>query len=404
MRGGSYRSAVTPTDTLIVRLRARPDIAAAEAWLRAADGATLDLQRAITAIPAPTFDEEARARFVADRMRAIGLAGVRTDAAGNVAASWGAGPAPGIIIAAHLDTVFAADADCTPREANGRLSAPGIGDNGRGLAAMLALAEACVRCRVAVPARLTFVATVGEEGVGDLRGVKHLFADPAYRPAAFIALDGPGLARVVHRALGIRRARVTYRGPGGHSWAAFGVANPAHAVGEAIAGIASVPVGSEPRAALSVVRLGGGSGLNTIPTEAWLDLDLRSEHAATLAAVDGDVAAACTRALESVNRRRAPGTPPLAIEVTTLGSRPSGATPESDPLVQAALAATRAVGGEPQLAAASTDANVAMAHGIPAIAIGAGGKGGDAHLLSEWYENVGGPDGIVRALLTVLAA
>jgi acetylornithine deacetylase/succinyl-diaminopimelate desuccinylase-like protein len=268
---------------------------------------------------------------------------------------------------------------------------------------MLALAEACVACGVAAP-RLLFTATVGEEGAGDLRGVKALFADPAFRPAAFIALDGPGTARIVHRALGIRRTRVTYRGPGGHSWAAFGVANPAHAVGEAAAAIAQVPVGSEPRAALSVVRLGGGSGLNTIPTEAWLDLDLRSEHAETLVEVAGAVSAACTHALESVNRRRAAGTAPLTLEVTPLGSRPSGATPESHPLVQAALAATRALGSEPRLAAASTDANVPMAHGVPAIALGAGGRGGDAHLLSEWYENVEGPAGIVRALLVVLAA
>jgi acetylornithine deacetylase/succinyl-diaminopimelate desuccinylase-like protein len=251
--------------------------------------------------------------------------------------------------------------------------------------------------------RLTFTATVGEEAAGDLRGVKHLFADPAYRPSAFVALDGPGIARIVHRALGIRRTRVTYRGPGGHSWAAFGVANPAHAVGEAVAAIAAVPMGSEPRAALSVVRLGGGSGLNTIPTEAWLDLDLRSEQAGTLAEVADAVSAACTRALESVNRRRSPGTAPLTMEVTPLGSRPSGVTPESHPLVQAALAATRALGAEPQLAAASTDANVAMAHGVPAIALGAGGRGGDAHLLSEWYENTDGPTGVVRALLVVLA-
>jgi tripeptide aminopeptidase len=395
---------VTSAATRITQLRARADVAAAEAWLRRADAATLDLQRAITAIPAPTSDEEARGRFVAERMRAIGLRDVRTDAAGNVTGAWGDGQGPGIVLAAHLDTVFAADADCTPRESCGRVSAPGIGDNGRGLAAMLALAEACVTCGVAVPARLSFVATVGEEGAGDLRGVKHLFADPRYRPAAFIALDGPGLARIVHRALGIRRMRVTYRGPGGHSWAAFGVANPAHAVGAAAAAIADIPVGSEPRAALSVVRLGGGSGLNTIPTEAWLDLDLRSEHAGTLAEVADAVSAACTRALERVNRLRSTGTPPLAMAVTPLGSRPSGVTPESHPLVQAALAATRALGGDPALAAASTDANVPMAHGVPAIALGAGGRGGDAHLLSEWYENVAAPDGVVRAMLVALAS
>jgi acetylornithine deacetylase/succinyl-diaminopimelate desuccinylase-like protein len=391
-------------DDRIARLRGRPDVAAACAWLHRSDDATLALQCALTAVPAPTFAEAARGRVVAERMRAIGLASVRTDEVGNVLATWGGGAEPAIVVAAHLDTVFAAEADVAVRESGGRVSAPGIGDNGRGLAALLVLAEACVTHRVAVSRPLLFVATVGEEGAGDLRGVKHLFADAHFRPAAFIALDGPGLTRIVHRALGIRRTRVTFRGPGGHSWAAFGVPNPAHAVGEAVAAIAALPLGVEPRAALSVVRLGGGTGLNTIPTEAWLELDLRAESGGTLAELAGAVSGACTRALDSVNRRRTAGTAPLTMDVTPLGARPSGATAEASPLVQAVLAATRAVGGEPQLAAASTDANVPMEHGVPAVALGAGGRGGDAHLASEWYENADGPAGIVRALLAALAA
>jgi len=403
-RRGSYPSPVPSLDDRLNALRTRPDVAAAEAWLREADAATLELQRIITAIPAPTFAEVERGRFVADRMRAIGLRDVRTDEAGNVSGTWGDGAGPAIAIASHLDTVFTADADVAARESGGRISAPGIGDNGRGLAALLMLAEACVRHRVATARPVTFIATVGEEGVGDLRGVKHLFADRTFRPAAFIALDGPGLARIVHRALGIHRLRVTFRGPGGHSWAAFGVPNPAHAAGEAIAAIGALALPAEPRAALSVVRMGGGTGLNTIPVEAWFDLDLRSESAAALAAMATEVAAACTRALEAVNRRRATGTAPLTVELATIGARPSGLTAESHALVQAAIAATRLLGTEPQLASASTDANVPMEHGIPAVALGAGGRGGDAHLLSEWYENAGGPDGIVRAMLVAVAA
>ena len=391
-------------DRRIASLAARADVAAARAWIEGHDAETLALQRTVTAIPAPSFAEEARGRFVAERMRAIGLADVRTDSAGNVLGRYGEGAGPGVVIAAHLDTVFPAETDVTAREAGGRIMAPGIGDNGRGLAALLALAEACVACRVATTTPVTCVATVGEEALGDLRGVKHLFADQGFRPVGFIALDGPGLARIVHRALGIRRRRVTYRGPGGHSWASFGVPNPADAVAAAAAALAGIPLPSEPRATLSVVRLGGGTSINTIPTEAWFEMDLRTESAGALAELDAAVQAACTRALESVNRRRATGTAPLTLESTPLGARPPGATAETHPLVQAALAATRTLGGTPALAAASTDANVPMEHGIPAIALGAGGKGGDAHLPTEWYENADGPAGIVRALLVALAA
>lgn len=386
------------------RLLDRPDVRAARSWLERHDEGTLALQRELAAIPAPTGDEARRAAFVAERMRGAGLRGVRTDAAGNVLARLAETAGVGIVIAAHLDTVFPAGTDVVPRGDGKRIVAPGIGDNARGLAAMLALAEACAACDVRVGRPVTFVATVGEEGHGDLRGARHLFDDPAFRPDAFIALDGPGMERVVHRALGTRRLRATYCGPGGHSWAAFGVANPATAVGLAATRIADLQLPGSPRTTASVVGIGGGSGLNVIPRSAWLELDLRSESDEALETVHASVARALTRSLESVNRRRAAGTAPLALEVAPLGQRPSGATDERHPVVQAALAATRALGHTPRLAAASTDANVAIGRSVPAIALGAGGKGGDAHLVTEWYENANGPDGIVRALLTMLAA
>ena len=380
--------------------------AAAREWLRRHDGDVLAWQRAIAEIPAPTGAEEARGAFLAERFAALGLEDVRRDEAGNVLGRLG--PAQthgaGIVLAAHLDTVFTPDTDHTVRDVDGRLVAPGICDNARGLAALLAVAAA-LRHAGAAPARpLTFVATTGEEGAGDLKGVKHLFDDPAFVPDAFVAVDGVGTDRVVHRALGSRRLRAVYRGPGGHSWAAFGVANPAHAIGFAASGVAGMPLPPAPRSAASVVRIGGGSGLNTIPQDAWLELDLRSESETALDVMYAGVTQAFVKALDTANRQRTPGTASLTLEIVPLGTRPSGVTNVSHRLVQSALAATRLVGHTPELAAASTDASVAIARGVPGIALGGGGRGGDPHLPSEWYDNTGGPDGLYRLLLVALAA
>ena len=396
---GSYAPDV---EQVIHQLLKRADVASAVQWIERQDGETLALQRAITEIPSPTFHESARGAFLAGRFRALGLSDVSTDEVGNVTGRLGNGGDTGVVICSHLDTVFSADTPLGVRGSGARLSAPGIGDNARGLAALLTLAEACVKHRVAA-GPVTFVASVGEEADGDLRGVKALHRAPGFKPEAFIALDGPGLDRVVHRALGSRRLRATYTGPGGHSWAAFGVPNPAHAVGIATAHLSEIPLPGAPRAALSVVRIGGGHSLNTIPAEAFLEFDLRSESPEALDLLFEQAEAALKRALDLVNRRRAQGTGPLSLATRSLGERPSGTTDESHPLVQAALAATRAVGGSPSLAAASTDANVAISRGVPGIALGAGGRGGDAHLTSEWYENENGPAGIVRALLVILA-
>src|SRR6266567_3889523 len=221
--------------------------------------------------------------------------------------------------------------------------------------------------------------------------------------AGAVARDGAGIERIVHRALGARRYRVTYSGPGGHSWAAFGVANPANAVGRAVAAIARIPRHHTPRTTHAVVRLGGGTGLNSIPQNAWFDLDLRSEDPRALEKLDAAVQAILSQALEEENRHRIPGTAPLTIDVRRVGDRPSGLTPRTHPLVQTAVAATRAVGHDHQLACASTDANVPIALGVPAVALGAGGRAGDAHLPTEWYENDQGALGIVRALLVTAA-
>ncbi len=396
-------------DHAVSRLLAHERIRAARHHVERTDEVTLARQAALSAIPAPTGAEGRRAARVAELFREIGLSDVAVDHAGNVH-GWlgrnGERSAP-VVLAAHLDTVFGAEVDVAVERRGQRLEGPGISDNARGLAALVAVAEAMVAARVSGARPILFAATVGEEGSGDLRGVKHLFNGKREtgngKPVAFIALDGAGLDRVIHRALGSKRYHVTCRGPGGHSWAAFGVANPANAVGRAAALLADLPTQQAPRTTCAVVRLGGGTGLNSIPQEAWLDLDLRSEDPRALAQLDVTVRAALERAADDENRRRTAGSPPLRVEIQLLGDRPSGMTPRAHPLVQAAVAVNRALGRDAELASASTDANVPIALGIPAIALGAGGKAGDAHLATEWYENIEGALGIVRALLVTAA-
>ncbi len=398
---------------LIARLLAHDRIRAARHHIERTDAATLARQAALSAIPAPTGGEAQRAARVAELFREVGLRDVMIDEVGNVrgrvAGDEASGKADGVapvVLSAHLDTVFGPDVSVAVERRGPRLEGPGISDNARGLAALVAVAEAIVAARVRTARPILFAATVGEEGSGDLRGVKHLLNGTrgvGAQHAAFIALDGAGMERIVHRALGSKRYRVTFRGPGGHSWAAFGVANPANAVGRAAALLADLPTSHAPRTTCAVVGLGGGTGLNSIPQEAWLDLDLRSEDPKALAQLDVTVRVALERALDDENHRRAPATPPLRLDAQLVGDRPSGVTPRAHPLVQAAVAANRALGRDAELANASTDANVAIALGIPAIALGAGGKAGDAHLATEWYENTEGTLGIIRALLVTAA-
>ena len=409
-------------DQTISRLLAHERIRAARHHLERTEEITLARQAALSAVPAPTGAEGRRAARVAELFREVGLQDVLIDEVGNVrgwtAGAGGSGKRDGagpVVLAAHLDTVFGPDVNVAVERRGRRLRGPGISDNARGLAALVAVAEAVVAARVPAARPILFAATVGEEGSGDLRGVKYLLngkdvgaphAVPLQQPPiAFIALDGAGLERVVHRALGSKRYHVTYRGPGGHSWAAFGVANPANAVGRAVALLADLPPSSPPapRTTCAVVRLGGGTGLNSIPQDAWLDLDLRSEDPKALAALDATVRATLERALGDENHRRAAATAPLTLERQLVGDRPSGVTPRAHPLVRAAVAANRALGRDAELASASTDANVPIALGVAAIALGGGGQAGDAHLATEWYENTDGALGLVRALLVTAA-
>src|SRR5438445_719730 len=392
-------------DHAVSRLLAHERIRAARHHIERTDEGTLARQAAPSALLEPTGAEDRRAAHVAELFRTIGLCDVMVGHAGKVH-GWlgknGEKSAP-VVLAAHLDTVFGAEVDVAVERRGQRLEGPGISDNARGVAALVAVAEAMVAARVSVTRPILFAATVGEEGSGDLRGVKYLLNGNREtgngKPAAFIALDGAGLDRVIHRALGSKRYHITFRGPGGHSWAAFGVANPANAVGRATALLADLAPQQAPRTTCAVVRLGGGTGLNSIPQDAWLDLDLRSEDPKALAALDATVRATLERALGDENHRRAAATAPLTLERQLVGDRPSGVTPRAHPLVRAAVAANRALGRDAELASASTDANVPIALGVAAIALGAGGQAGDAHLATEWSENTDGALGLGRALL-----
>ena len=371
---------------------------AARARIIETDELTLRHMCDATRIAAPTGSEGARGRWFADRLHELGLAPM-TDAAGNVHATTPSEDAHAtrLVIAAHLDTVFSADTPLDVRRDGDRLTGPGISDNARGLAGLLALARGLHAAGWPTLRPVTIVATVGEEGAGDLRGVKHYFAHHTERTAAFIALDGAGAGRVITAGVGSRRLRVTFRGPGGHSWSDWGVPNAIHAAGRAIAGLTAIRLPAAPRTTLSVGRIGGGTSINAIPGEAWFEVDLRSEAVVPLQELEMSVRDQIERARHAEARTRE-----LEVEVVVVGDRPAGRTPESDPLVQSAMAATRDIGLTPHLASSSTDANVPMAAGIPAIAIGAGGEAGGTHTVREWYDNRGGPAGLERVLRVVL--
>lgn len=380
-------------------------LAPARAALAAADERVLRSQIALSEIAAPTGEEHARGAFVASLFRALALGDVRVDAVGNVLGRrrGGSDDAP-VLVCAHLDTVFPSGTAVGVVRNGQHIAGPGIVDNARGLAGMIALAEVIDGVRLRTRRPIMFAATVGEEGAGDLRGIKHLFSRLDEAPAACIALDGAGDDRIVHRALGARRFRVTFRGTGGHSWAAFGVPNPVHAAGAAAARLAALTLPRVPRTTLSVCRIGGGMSVNTIPEDAWLEVDLRSSSAEVLARSAADIQQAVYAAMREENLRRVPGSPPLTYTIAIIGDRPCGELPREHPLVRAASAATHAIGRTPELVTASTDANVPISHGIPAIAIGAGGRGGGVHTPGEWYDNADGTLGLSRALAIVAAA
>lgn len=385
---------------------ARTDVRAAlDAAAAGRERALRDLVT-LTQIPAPPFGEEPRARAFATLLREAGADSVYTDSVGNVVAlRRGAGNGRTVALAGHLDTVFPEGTDVTVRQRGDTLFAPGVGDDTRGLVVVLEALRALAAADVRTHADLLFVGTVGEEGLGDLRGAKHLFRPQGRRIDAFIAIDGGDEGGIVHQALGSLRYRVHFRGPGGHSWGAFGTANPVHAAARGVARFAddaAALTADGPRTSYNVGRIGGGTSINSIPFEAWFEVDMRSESPAALQRIDSVFRAAMRRALDDENRAAARGDS-LVVELDRVGARPSGETPVAAPLLQRALAATALLGHAPRLARSSTDANVPIAAGIPAITIGRGGEGGESHAPEEWWRDVDSHLAVQRALLILLA-
>lgn len=365
----------------------------------------LDRQIEIAETPAPTGYESARAALMLRGFDSAGCTSLRRDHAGNVIARIApphiAHTTPSLVCLAHLDTVFAHDAPLRVVRIGTQLQCPGIGDNSRGLAAMLALAHVLhtteVRERMQRPIEL--VATVGEEGEGNLRGARAYF-DAAEREGratyAAIAVDGPGDRTIVHHAVGSCRMRIHLHGHGGHSWANSRTPNPVHAAGTLIASLAQLANRERPHAVITVSRMSGGELLTSVPRDAWIDVDIRAIDPTRIARLQHTILQLAQRIATDESRHQ----PTLALHVRTesLGERPAGHLDASHPLVRHAMRATERAGRIPHAASASTDANVPLSRGIPAIAIGAGGAGGDAHLPSEWFDDAGSEVGLVRLL------
>jgi acetylornithine deacetylase/succinyl-diaminopimelate desuccinylase-like protein len=360
----------------------------------------------ICAIPSPPFGEEARAEYLAARLRQCGVRDARTDAEGNcVAVRRGKDLRPLVVLSAHLDTVFPEGTSYTLRREGARMFAPGVADDGCGLAALVAVARALEEFEIATEGSILFAGTVGEEGEGNLRGARHLLTAGQWAKQidAFISLDGPGVERITNAALASRRYRVRFAGAGGHSWGDFGAANPVHALGRAVARLAAYPAPASPRTTFNVGRVAGGTGVNVIAQEAAMDVDLRSESADELRRLDAFFRRAVREAAGEENAARRPASPPLELEMKLIGDRPGGVTPADSPLVRLAQAATRVVGYSPRLDCASTDSNVAVSLGVPAVTLGAGGASGCSHTLEEWYDPRNRDHGLKRALLLVLS-
>jgi acetylornithine deacetylase/succinyl-diaminopimelate desuccinylase-like protein len=395
-----------PACDAVRQLRERPEVQRAMQFIEQDDERTIaDLIR-LTEIPAPPFGEEARGRAFADLLRDAGADSVWTDAEGNVLAlRRGRSGTRTVAVAGHLDTVFPEGTDVTVRQRGDTLFAPGIADDTRGLVVVLAMLRALEAGDIHTDADVLFIGTVGEEGLGDLRGMKHLFRSGGPRIDAFIGIDGGSDSRIVNQALGSHRYRVTFKGPGGHSWGAFGTANPVHALGRAVHFFdeaADTFTSSGARTSYNIGRIGGGTSVNAVAFEAWLEVDMRSESQERLAAIDSIFQASVQRALREQNTLLRRGEA-LTVEIEQVGDRPSGEVPADAPLVQRALAVTRIMGLEPQLQRSSTDSNIPISLGVPAVTVGRGGVEGGTHSPDEWWINEQGPRGIQRALLLLLA-
>lgn len=397
----------TAQDT-IAPILADPRFRAAVAVLDREHDRTVEDIITLTEIPSPPFGEEKRAAAYLEMLRAHGLEEVEQDEVGNVMGlRRGVGNGPLVVVAAHLDTVFPAGTDVRVRREGTKLFAPGVGDDTRSLAVNLAFIRAMDQAGIRTRCDILFVGDVGEEGLGDLRGVRHLFAHSRHRERiqAFFTVDSPEMDRIVVGGIGSKRFRVTFRGPGGHSFAAFGLVNPAYALARASLALAEIEAPRDPRTTHCVSVLGGGTSVNAIPNEVWMEVDLRSQSAEELGRLERRFLDGVHSAVAAENAARSTREGPVTVEVKPIGDRPAGNTPMQSEIVQLATAAIAAHGFAPQHEYSSTDANIPMSLGIPAIKIGSGGRGGRAHSLEEWIDVEKGESlrGMSAGLAAILA-
>jgi acetylornithine deacetylase/succinyl-diaminopimelate desuccinylase-like protein len=394
----------------VARLAASPEVRSAFNWFRLQEPQLAHWQMEMARIPAPPFGESARGEWLAERFREVGLDDVRIDDVGNV---FGTHPGFGkrhVALSAHIDTVFPANTPLNIRQQGSRIYGPGVSDNGAGVAAMLGIAALLrsVRLRHAMP--FVFIGNVGEEGEGDLRGMRHIFSTPRWKDsiAYSVVLDGAGADTIVAEALGSRRFEVIVRGPGGHSWSDFGAPNPIVILGKAIQMFTATPLPTAPKTTFNIGVIRGGTSVNSIPESASMKVDIRSTSMTEMERLEQSMRLALNRAVEDETlaaemRSSAQKRPGVSYEVVVIGNRPAGELPPSARILQVVRAVDAQLANAAQIQRASTDANIPLSLGLEAVAIGGGGSGGGAHTLQEWFDSNGRELGLKRILLTMLA-
>jgi len=395
----------------IARISALPEVRSTFAWLRNQEPQFAQWQLEMARIPASPFGETARAQWLEQRFSDLGLEEISIDEVGNVT---GVSPGRGqhcVAISAHIDTVFPPGTPLNIRQQGSRLYGPGVSDNGAGVTALLAVAAALRWSRLAHALPILFIGNVGEEGEGDLRGMRHIFAESRWKDfiVSSLVLDGAGCDTIVAEALGSRRFEVIVRGPGGHSWSDFGTANPILVLAHTIQSFSQTGVPSSPKTTFNIGVIRGGTSVNSIPESAAMRVDIRSTSMAEMERLEAALRQSLARAVEEESQateRRAPSQRHpfgLSSEVVAIGNRPAGELEPDARILQIIRAVDASLGNTAQIQRASTDANIPLSLGREAIAIGGGGAGGGAHTLQEWFDCSGRELGLKRILLTVLA-
>jgi tripeptide aminopeptidase len=394
----------------IARLAAIPELRAASAWFRSQETQLAHWQLEMARIPAPPFAEVARAEWLKKRFREVGLADIHIDEVGNVFGTRGSGPGF-VSLSAHIDTVFPAGTPLNVRQQGTRLYGPGVSDNGAGVVALLAVAAALQAAKISPQTAIVFIGNVGEEGEGDLRGMRHIFAHPRWKDSIrySLVLDGAGADTIVAEALGSRRFEVIVRGPGGHSWSDFGAPNPILVLARAIRAFTQTPVPASPKTTFNIGVIRGGTSVNSIPESASMRVDIRSTSMAEMERLEASLRSELEKAEDEetvASERRNPSpkrSSGLSHEIVAIGSRPAGELASDARMLKVIRAVDSHLGNAAQIQRASTDANIPLSLAREAIAIGGGGTGGGAHTLQEWFDCNGRELSLKRILLTLLA-